>query len=51
MLTAFAPGAETDFWVMSYENGWMYEFALEIYKTKNAPLVNSVSYGWWDKQQ
>jgi len=47
-LTGFGVNANTSFWVM---NDWMYEFAQEILNTKNPPLVNSMSYGWYESQQ
>jgi len=43
METSFGLGAKTCFWVMTE---WMYNFANEIFSTQNAPLVNSISYGW-----
>jgi len=43
MITSFGIGATTCFWI---ETSWMYEFALDIINTPNAPLVNSISYGW-----
>jgi tripeptidyl-peptidase-1 len=47
-LTAFGNGANTSFWVM---NEWMYEYAQEILNTVDPPLVNSMSYGWYESQQ
>jgi tripeptidyl-peptidase-1 len=47
-LTGFGDGANTSFWVM---DDWMYEFANEILNTDEPPLVNSMSYGWYESQQ
>eukprot|EP00009_Paramoeba_aestuarina_P001133 CAMPEP_0201517522 /NCGR_PEP_ID=MMETSP0161_2-20130828/8587_1 /ASSEMBLY_ACC=CAM_ASM_000251 /TAXON_ID=180227 /ORGANISM="Neoparamoeba aestuarina, Strain SoJaBio B1-5/56/2" /LENGTH=616 /DNA_ID=CAMNT_0047915049 /DNA_START=58 /DNA_END=1908 /DNA_ORIENTATION=+ len=47
-LTGFGVEANTSFWVM---NDWMYEFAQEILNTNDPPLVNSMSYGWYESQQ
>jgi len=30
---------------------WMYEFASEILNTNSPPLVNSMSYGWYEDEQ
>eukprot|EP01102_Stenamoeba_stenopodia_P008830 TRINITY_DN2585_c0_g1_i2.p2 TRINITY_DN2585_c0_g1~~TRINITY_DN2585_c0_g1_i2.p2 ORF type:complete len:383 (-),score=102.74 TRINITY_DN2585_c0_g1_i2:166-1314(-) len=43
MITSFGIGAKTCFWI---ETSWMYDFALDILNTENAPLINSISYGW-----
>jgi len=43
MLTGIAPNANTCFYLM---DGWMYEFARQIFATPDAPLVVSMSYGW-----
>jgi len=51
MMTGMAPGAETCFYVMNPLFGWMYEFALEILNTPNAPLVVSMSYGMYEFEQ
>lgn len=48
MLTGFGNGANTSFWIME---DWMYEFASEILHTDQPPLVNSMSYGWYESQQ
>jgi len=47
MLSSFGNGGVTKFWM---EDSWMYEFGLDILNTADAPLVNSISYGWteWD---
>jgi tripeptidyl-peptidase-1 len=47
-LTGFGVKANTSFWVM---NDWMYEYANEILNTQDPPLVNSMSYGWYESQQ
>tara|TARA_R110002050_G_scaffold127941_1_gene249039 strand:+ start:1078 stop:1440 length:363 start_codon:yes stop_codon:yes gene_type:complete len=44
-LTGFGEDANTSFWVM---DSWMYEFAQEVINTPGAPLVNSISYGWYE---
>ena len=48
MLTGFGNGANTSFWVME---DWMYEFASQILHTNQPPLVNSMSYGWYESEQ
>lgn len=51
MMSGFAPGAKTCFYIMEYGNAWMYEFSLTVFNTSNAPLVVSMSYGWWEAEQ
>jgi len=46
-----APGAKTCFYIMEYGNGWMYEFARLVMNTPEAPLVVSMSYGWFEVEQ
>jgi len=36
-----APGGEN--WYITIQDGWQYEFALELFNLANAPWVNSVS--------
>jgi tripeptidyl-peptidase-1 len=48
MLLAFAPNANTSFWIIA---DWIYEYANEILTTPGAPLVNSMSYGWEETNQ
>jgi len=50
-MTGMAVGATTCFYVMDYENGWMFEFARQIFNTPNAPLVVSMSYAWVEAEQ
>jgi len=51
MMTGMAVGAKTCFYIMEYGNAWMYEFSLVVFNTTNAPLVVSMSYGWWEVEQ
>jgi len=51
MMTGMAAGAKTCFYIMEYGNGWMYEFARTILSTPEAPLVVSMSYGWFEVEQ
>jgi len=50
MMTGMAVGAKTCFYIMA-GNTWMFDFALEVFNTTNAPLVVSMSYGWWEAEQ
>jgi tripeptidyl-peptidase-1 len=43
-ISALAPGGEN--WYITIEDGWQYEFALELFNMADAPWINSVSYGW-----
>jgi len=43
MMTGIAPNVAVCFYLM---DGWMYEFARQIFATPDAPLVVSMSYGW-----
>lgn len=45
-MTGMAAGADICFYIMDSNNGWMYEFANQIFQTPNAPLVVSMSYAW-----
>jgi len=37
---------------VDFGNGWMYEFAAYIFTIpEEAPLVISMSYGWWEEEQ
>jgi len=51
MMTGFAVGAQTCFYIMQQGYSWMYEFAMTVFNTPNAPLVVSMSYGWIEFQQ
>jgi subtilase family serine protease len=51
MMQGMAPGAKTCFYIMDYGNGWMYEFANYVFHVPNAPLVVSMSYGWFEVEQ
>ena len=46
-MTGMAVGAHTCFYVMDESFGWMYEFGLTVFNTPEAPLVISISYGWY----
>jgi len=50
-LTGLAPNANTSFWIMSSNFGWMYEWATTVFNTLSPPLVNSISYGWYEIEQ
>ena len=51
MLTTIGVGAETDFFIIDANKGWMYEYTQELISTANPPLVNSISYGWEEDQE
>lgn len=51
MLTTIGVGAETDFFIIDANKGWMYEYTQELMSTANPPLVNSISYGWEEDQE
>jgi hypothetical protein len=52
MMQGMAPGAKTCFYIMDYGNGWMYEFGVYLFSIpQEAPLVVSMSYGWFEVEQ
>jgi len=51
MMTGMAAGAKTCFYIMEYGYAWMFEFSQVIFNTSDAPLVVSMSYGWWEAEQ
>jgi len=38
------------FWIEK-GNGWLYQFAVHFGQTQDVPMVNSISYGWWEGDQ
>lgn len=42
--------ADNWFW-LEKGNGWLYAFATHFFSTTTVPLVNSISYGWYEGDQ
>jgi len=50
LLGGTGVGAPLWFW-SSNPGGWLYDFALDMYNTKDIPYVISISYGWDERMQ
>jgi len=51
LVTGIAVGANVCWYLMSLEDGWMYEFARYVFTVPDAPLIISISYGWNENMQ
>jgi len=50
MIASVDLTASNWFWLES-GNGWLYQFGVHFFSTPVVPMINSISYGWWEADQ
>jgi tripeptidyl-peptidase-1 len=50
MIASVNREADNWFWMVP-NNGWLYEWTTNFFSTRVVPMVNSVSYAWWEEDQ